>query len=232
MIMTAGAPALPDVPARPTTGDGDAELVAALRQGDESAFATLVERYHLLLVRLALPYLGDDERAEEVVQETWLEVVRGIQRFEGRSRLSTWLCAIVVNRARTRATREARSIPFSALGGSDDASEVQECFDEAGWWASAADAPQPWPRTPEDHVLSGEVRACLSAAIATLPAVQRQVLTLRDVEGWSAAEVCAMLEVSEANQRVLLHRARSRARNALDTFFMERRGPETRPARS
>jgi len=231
--MTACASTAPGVPTRPSAAGGDdAELVAALRQGDEAAFATLVERYHLLLVRLALPYVGDGERAEEVVQETWLEVVRGIQRFEGRSRLSTWLCAIVVNRARTRASREARSIPFSAMGGPDDACEAQECFDEAGWWASTADAPRPWPRSPEEHVLSGEVRACLVAAIATLPAVQRQVITLRDVEGWSATEVCAMLEVSEANQRVLLHRARSRARNALDTFFTERRGPETRPARS
>lgn len=231
--MTAVAPAAPGIPA-PTaaTGGEEASLVAALRRGDESAFVTLVERYHLMLVRLALPYVGDDEHAEEVAQETWLEVVRGIHRFEGRSRLSTWLCAIVVNRARTRGAREARSIPFSSLDGPDSASEAQGCFDEAGWWASAANAPRPWPRSPEQQALSREAQACAAMAIAALPALQRQVITLRDVEGWSAAEVCAMLEVSEANQRVLLHRARSRARNALDGYFTERRGPETGPARS
>jgi len=208
------------------------ELIAALCGGDEQAFTTLVERYHALLVNLALSYVGELSVAEEVAQETWLEVVRGVHRFEGRSALKTWLCAILVNRARTRAVREARTVPFSALGaadGSDDAGVAADRFDEAGWWASSAAAPRAWAASPEDAALAGEMRMCLAAAIADLPAAQRQVITLRDVQGCSAMEVCNVLGVTETNQRVLLHRARSRARGALERYFQEGRGPVARP---
>lgn len=239
--MVTMVPATPEreAPLQPSDGGnvGEARLVAALRVGDEAAFMTLVERYHPLLMRLALPYVGTPAVAEEVAQETWLEVVRGVHRFEGRSTLKTWLCAILLNLARRRATREARSVPFSALEQStadnaDGPGVAPRCFDEAGWWASAARAPRPWPLSPEEQALSGEASACLAATIATLPEQQRQVIVLRDVQGWSATEVCDALGLSEANQRVLLHRARVRARGALDTYFTEGRGPGARPERS
>lgn len=206
------------------TATGEIGLVESLRQGDERAFSTLVERYHSLLIRLALAYVHEPAIAEEVAQETWLEVVRGVHRFEGRSTLKTWLCAILVNRARTRATREDRSLPFSALeqsSGTDDFTVPAAWFDEAGWWASSAVAPRPWPASPEEQVLSGETRACIVAAIATLPPAQRQVITLRDMQGWSAAEACNVLGLSETNQRVLLHRARYRVRLLLEAYFKE-----------
>jgi RNA polymerase sigma-70 factor (ECF subfamily) len=240
VTMVSMVPAISEraAPLHSSTGEeaGEGRLVAALRDGDETAFMALVERYHSLLIRLALPYVGAPAVAEEVAQETWLEVVRGVHRFEGRSALKTWLCAILLNLARRRATREARSVPFSALEQSADASDgsdvAPQCFDEAGWWASAAQAPRPWPLSPEEHALSGEARACLAAAIATLPPQQRQVIVLRDVQGWPAAEVCDALGLSEANQRVLLHRARSRARGALDSYYTQGRGPGERPTRS
>jgi RNA polymerase sigma-70 factor, ECF subfamily len=211
----------------------EGDLLAALCKGDERAFTVLVERYHVLLVNLALSYVGELTVAEEVAQETWLEVVRGVHRFEGRSTLKTWLCAILANRARTRAVREERTVPFSTLataaGGFDDGGMTYDRFDEAGWWASSAAAPRAWAASPEDAALAGEVRGCLTAAIADLPSTQRQVITLRDVQGCSAMEVCNILGVSETNQRVLLHRARSRARGALERYFREGRGPAAGP---
>lgn len=215
---------------------GEAELVTSLRNGDERAFATLVGCYHTMLVNLALPIVGDTAVAEEVAQETWLEVVRGIHRFEGRSALKTWLCAILMNRARSRAMREARCMPFSALQGAEgapgDSGVAPERFDEAGWWASSAATPRPWPLSPEEQVLSSEAQSSVAAAIAALPPMQRRVITLRDVQGWSSAEVCSVLGLSETNQRVLLHRARSRVRGALEPYFDEGRRPADRPERS
>lgn len=229
----AGTANAPGTTASPAAID-EAGLVASLRQGDEAAFATLVERYHTMLVRLALPYVGDLPVAEEVAQETWLEVVRGVHRFEGRSTLKTWLCAILINRARTRAVREDRSVPFSALEGAEDAPDeagvAPNRFDEAGWWASTAATPRPWPRSPEEQTLAGETGAVIAAAIAALPPAQRQVITLRDVYGWPATEVCNVLGLSETNQRVLLHRARSRARGALERYFDEGGGSIGGPA--
>ncbi|MGH2387544.1 MAG: RNA polymerase sigma factor, partial [Chloroflexota bacterium] len=137
--------------ARDPARSDERELIASLCDGDEQAFTTLVERHHALLVNLALSYVGELSVAEEVAQETWLEVVRGVHRFEGRSALKTWLCAILVNRARTRAVREARTVPFSALGaadGSEDAGVTADRFDEAGWWASSAAAPRAWAASP------------------------------------------------------------------------------------
>ena len=200
------------------------ELLGALRRGDEQAFIALVDRHGAGMLRLARVYVRDQAVAEEVVQEAWLGVLRGIDRFEGRSSLGTWLYRIVANLARTKAVREARSIPFSALAGAE--------FDEEGpsvpperfrgpddrWAGHWAIPPEPWNR-PEHELLSAETRAQLGAAIDTLPEKQRRVITLRDVEGCSAAEVCNVLELSETNQRVLLHRARTKVRQALDDYL-------------
>ncbi len=216
-------------PASPAPRD-DAAVLAALRAGDERAFADLVSMYHAAMVRLARVYVGSTSVAEEVVQDAWVGVLEGLDRFEGRSSLKTWIFRIVMNRAITRAQRERRSIPFSALA------EVDEARDEsavdpsrfrppgdpnAGRWRSA---PSPWP-DPESSALSNEAMSRVRAAIDTLPPVQRQVITLRDVAGWDSKETCNLLGLSETNQRVLLHRARSRVRAALDRYFEERRRP-------
>jgi RNA polymerase sigma-70 factor, ECF subfamily len=200
------------------------ELVEALRRGDERAFMTLVDHHGPSMFRLARVYVRDRAVAEEVVQEAWLGVLRGIDRFEGRSSLRTWLLRIVANLARTRAVREARSVPFSALAGPENEAEGPSVPPErfrgpeerwAGHWAVP---PEPWNR-PEDELLSAETLALIAAAIDALPERQRRVITLRDVEGCSAAEVCNVLELSETNQRVLLHRARTRVRQALDEYL-------------
>ena len=202
----------------------DARLYRALRAGDEGAFIALVERYHAPLLRLAMTYVRDCSVAEEVVQETWLGVLRGLERFERRSLVKTWIFRILTNTAKTRAVRERRSVPFSSLtSGTDDGPSVEpERFLAAthpvwpGHWASP---PRSWDDIPERHLESKEVREVIEAAIAALPPVQGQVISLRDIEGWSSEEVCELLELSAANQRVLLHRARSKVRAALERFF-------------
>jgi RNA polymerase sigma-70 factor (ECF subfamily) len=200
------------------------ELLGALRRGDEQAFITLVDTHGASMLRLASVYVRDRAVAEEVVQEAWLGVLRGLERFEGRSSLRTWLLHIIANLARTRAVREARSIPFSALAGAELDAEGPSVPPErfrgpqdrwAGHWATP---PEPWNR-PEHELLSAETRAQIVVAIDALPERQRQVITLRDVEGCSAAEVCNVLELSETNQRVLLHRARTKVRQALDDYL-------------
>jgi RNA polymerase sigma-70 factor (ECF subfamily) len=195
--------------------DLDAAAVAGLRAGDEQAFAELVDRYHGSLVRVARAYVATREAAEDVAQETWLGVIRGIDRFEGRSSLKTWIFRIAINRAMTRGSREARSLPFSSLGADEPAVEPSR-FVESGRWAGYWADPPKASEQPEEHVLTGEVHAVVEAAIAGLPAQQRLVITLRDVQGFTAAEACDLLGVSEANQRVLLHRARSKARAVLE----------------
>jgi RNA polymerase sigma-70 factor, ECF subfamily len=214
----------------------DRRLVAALRAGDETAFATLLDTYHAALLRLARSYVSDRAVAEEVVQETWLGVIRGIDRFEGRSSLKTWLFRILTNTAKKRGARERRTVPFSALGGAgDDSDEAAVDPDRflpeghlwAGHWAAA---PHPWGSAPEERLLAGEARGVIDAAIARLPESQRQVITLRDVEGLSSGEVCDLLELTEGNQRVLLHRARSRVRRSLDDYFEAER--DACPARA
>lgn len=208
--------------ASPVQEDRDAELVSALQQGDESAFLTLVERYHATMVRVARGYVASRAVAEEVAQETWLGVLQGINRFEGRSSLRTWIFRILTNRAKTRGQREARTIPFSSLGpaGEDGGPSVDpERFRPAedrvapGAWA---DPPREWGHDPVRRLLGRETLGLIGAAIDELPPTQREVIVLRDVEGWEAAEVCDALELSEGNQRVLLHRARSRVRSALE----------------
>jgi RNA polymerase sigma-70 factor, ECF subfamily len=207
--------------------DDEAELVAALRRGDEAAFMELVERYHQSLVRLAMAYVGSRASAEDVAQETWLGVLQSIPRFEGRSSLKTWIFRILTNRAKTRALREGRSLPFSAVQGDDEAADgptvdADRFFPaghaEAGWWVSY---PSNWESIPEQRLLAEETRAQVAEAIDALPPNQRTVITLRDVEGLSAEEVAQMLAVSPGNQRVLLHRARASVRRRLEAYLSE-----------
>jgi RNA polymerase sigma-70 factor (ECF subfamily) len=204
------------VAATPTVDER--ELLAALRESDERVFAAFVDRHGAAMLRVARLYVRDRSAAEEVVQEAWLGVLRGIERFEGRSSLRTWLLRIVANIARTRGVREARSMPFSALeeGPSVSADRFHGPGDRwAGHWATP---PGDWGR-PEQELLSAETRARVRAAIDELPDAQRRVISLRDVEGWSADEVCNVLGLSETNQRVLLHRARTKVRAALDGYL-------------
>jgi len=206
-----------------TTGTpSELELVARLRAGDTRAFATLVETHHDLLLRLARGYVRSEAVAEEVVQETWLAVIEGIDRFEGRSSLRTWMSRILVNRARTRGVREARSVPISALGAPDDGGEIDAArFDAAGRWL---EAPTPWSdaATPERLLADAQTRAIIERAIAELPETQRLVMTMRDLADMDAEEVCATLDISEGNQRVLLHRARTRIRAELERHLGKR----------
>lgn len=205
-----------------------AALIAALRRGDEGAFAELVHQLHPSMVRLAQLFVRDRATAEEVVQEAWLGVLQGLDTFEGRSALRTWIFRIVANKARTRGRREARSVPFSALSpddADDDGGGELERFigpggSPVGFWQSP---PEPW-HDAEGRVLAAETRDVIAAAIAALPERQRTVITMRDIEGWEAEEVCNALEITATNQRVLLHRARIAVRHALDAYLSAERG--------
>ena len=190
-------------------------LVASLRSGDEQAFMDLVDRYGPSMLRLARTFVSSRAVAEEVVQETWLGVLRGLDRFEGRSSLKTWIFRILANVARTRGERESRSLPFSSLdpAGSDEWAVDPSRFDAGGAWSSP---PASWEDVPEDRLLSRETLAAIDQAIAALPQTQRTVISLRDVNGWTSDEVCNVLDISETNQRVLLHRARAKVRRALE----------------
>jgi len=192
--------------------DTDAELLAALRAGDEQAFVLLVRRHHSTMLRLALGYVASQAIAEEVVQDTWLAVLRGISGFEGRSSLRTWVLRILVNRARTAGERERRSI---AVPDPEPAVDPAR-FDGSGSWASP---PERWVEEARDRLRAAKVTARLRSAIGELPQRQREVVLLRDVDGLSSGEVCSVLDISEANQRVLLHRGRSRLRQVLETEF-------------
>ncbi|MDX6678832.1 MAG: hypothetical protein QOE31_2884 [Solirubrobacteraceae bacterium] len=205
-----------------SAGDAvDAALVTALRARDEQAFGGLVRRHHAMLVRLARASVASEGVAEEVAQETWLAVIQGIDGFEGRSSLKTWICAILVNRARSRGAREHRIVPMSSLVGVIDPDRfVADGQRWAGLWSSA---PVPWAAGPAERLLAQETRCAVSRAIDVLPRQQRTVVSLRDIEGWSAAEVCGLLEISEANQRVLLHRGRSKVRQSLEVYLGQER---------
>jgi RNA polymerase sigma-70 factor, ECF subfamily len=198
--------------------DDDAAVVAALRRGDEAAFASLIERYRASLLRLAMAYVATPEQAEDVVQETWLGVLNGIDRFEGRSSLKTWIFRILVNRAKTKGVREHRSVPFSDLEGDGDDAEasVDPARFRGGAWSAP---PASWAGVPEERLLSAETRTVVDEAIALLPEMQRAVITLRDVRGFTAPETCDVLGITEANQRVLLHRARSKVRARLEEYL-------------
>jgi RNA polymerase sigma-70 factor (ECF subfamily) len=205
------------VAARAAVLSDDQELVAALKRGDEAVFAALVDAWSPGLMRVARMYVRGRQVAEEVVQETWIAVLRGIDRFEGRSSLRTWVYRIAMNTAKTRAQREARSIPFSAAARADEPSVDPDRFlsadhRAAGGWALG---PSEWP-TPEEELLSGETREVIMRAIDELPESQRAVITMRDVEGLPSEEVAEILEITEGNQRVLLHRARSKVRRAIE----------------
>ena len=188
-------------------------LVEGLRRGDEHAFEQLIRMYQAALVRVAQMYVSSRSVAEEVVQETWLAVLNGIDRFEGRSSLKTWIFRIAANRAKTRGERESRSVPLSSLG--SEPTVDPDRFDRAGHWNAF---PSEWP---EERLLADETRRVIEDAIESLPATQRAVITLRDVQGWSSEEVRNALELTETNQRVLLHRARAKVRRALEEYLAE-----------
>ena len=196
----------------------DLRLVAAIRAGDQRAFLSLVERHHRAMVRLAGAYVPPGA-AEEVTQEAWIGVLKGLHKFEGRSSLKAWIFRILINCAQFRGSREARAIPFSALeSDSSEAAVGKERFldaDHPRWPGHWASYPAPWS---EDRLLSEETLAMVAKAMDGLPHAQREVMRLRDVEGWTSAEVCEALEISEANQRVLLHRARAKVRQALEPY--------------
>ena len=203
----------------------DAELVEALRRGDEAAFAKLVDELSPALMRLALAHVPSRAVAEEVVQDTWLGVIKGIDRFEGRSSLRTWIFQILLNTARSRGEREKRTLPFSFLGrrreeGRDEPAVDADRFQgrdgpRPGWWSRP---PAEWEGV-EAQLESNEVRNVLLEAIGALPPRQRDVLVLRDLQGYAADDACNVLGLSETNQRVLLHRARSKVRAALEAYF-------------
>ncbi|MBI1876388.1 MAG: sigma-70 family RNA polymerase sigma factor [Acidobacteria bacterium] len=204
----------------------DLALVKRLLAGDEATFTHLVERYHGRLLRLARLFVANHAVAEEVVQDTWLAVLKGLPAFEGRSALKSWMFTILTNLAKTRAIREKRSIPFSALSrpGIEEEPTVQpDRFTSRGAWSAP---PRRWDDdTPEQLLLRREALALVEQTIAGLPPTQRAVVTLRDVDGLDAAEVCAILELSEANQRVLLHRARSKVRSVLERHLTSGHDP-------
>lgn len=200
----------------------DASLVAALRAGDESAFVWLVGTYHASFVRVARGHVPTDAVAEEVAQEAWLGVVEGIDRFEGRSSLKTWIFRVLLNIARTRGERERRTVPLSTLGCLDrpDTDEDQLLAHGSSasvGWLDVTTAR--WDGIPDDRAIAGEIRQVIANAIAALPASQREVVVLRDVEQLTSAEVCSTLDITQGNQRILLHRARTKVRTALVEFF-------------
>lgn len=202
----------------------DQVLVTALRRGDEAAFGWLVDRYSSPLQRLARSYVATPAAADDVVQDTWLAVITGIDRFEQRASVKTWLYRILMNVARTKGVKEHRNIPFASLGPeleSDEPAVVPTRFQgprdrTPRHWAAP---PVPWDEEPEERLMAGETLSVVATAIQQLPPNQQSVITLRDVDGWSADEVCNALGLTETNQRVLLHRARSKVRQTLEAHF-------------
>ncbi len=241
-ILEPSVPVVLDVPAAShaaAPSSRDAERVARILAGDEATFLELVEELHEGLIRLAMLFVRRRDLAEEVVQDTWVAVLEGLKRFEGRASLKTWISRILTNQAKTRAVREARSVPFSSLAeaaereiGEQQASVEPERFHAdhdflrlqiAGHWK---DPPRSWRgSSAEAQLTASETMAFVRAELERLPEVQRAVVTLRDVEGWTSEEVCASLGLSEVNQRVLLHRGRSRVRRALEAHLDEGDGP-------
>lgn len=208
-----------DFPVAPIPGrENESALVAALRRGDESAFASLVDRYHGSLIRLAHLQVSDRMIAEEIAQETWLALWKGIDRFEEHSSLKTWLCRVTLYTCWRRLEREKKSVAFSEL---DRPSVGPECFDPPGseWAGHWSEELPSWDDTPEEQFLAGETIEYLKEQILTLPLRQRAVLVLRDIEGLSAPEVCSMLEITDSVQRLLLHRARAHVREGLHSYL-------------
>ena len=220
-----GQATVPEAAEKKASGrDPDGPLIDRLLEGDEAAFAHLVRTYHGRMVRLAQVFVKSRAVAEEVVQETWVGVLKGLGRFERRCSLKTWLFRILTNRARTRALRDGRTISFSDLGGDSEQPAVDPArFNRRGRWQQP---PASWNASPESHFFASELMSVVQEALATLPPAQRMVVTLRDVEGLSPKDVCALLDISEANHRVLLHRARARLRNAIEEHLARSRGQE------
>jgi RNA polymerase sigma-70 factor (ECF subfamily) len=204
----------------PGDDDADLRLLERAREGDEEAFAELVRKYSPSLLRVAQMYVPSRSIAEDVVQETWLGVVRGLERFEGRSSFRTWLFRILVNRAKTRGVRERRTIPFAALAADesdDDEPAVDPTrFADDGFWGAP---PRRWDEEPDSALRSKEALRIAREAIDKLPEKQRTVITMRDLEGFPSEEVRNVLGISETNQRVLLHRARAKVRQALENWI-------------
>lgn len=227
--LTASVAARVDGPSSPTGGEGalppDAALVSRLRAGDADTFAAVVARYQRSMTRVARSWVRTEHAAEEVVQDVWLAVIRGLHRFEGRSSFKTWLFRIVANRATSRALRDRRQVPFSSLEGEDGREwDADGPFTMAGAWAERV-AEWPVPNA-ERLTLQAEIAALIAAAVEQLPAAQRVVLTMRDIEGLDSADVCTVLGVSAVHQRVLLHRARTAVRAAVHGRMS---APGTRP---
>jgi RNA polymerase sigma-70 factor, ECF subfamily len=202
----------------------DETLVSLLRAGEEAVFARLVDEWSPVMLRLSRLHVSTDASAEEVVQEAWIAVLRGLDRFEGRSRLRTWVLSIVLNIAKTTGVRERRTVPFAPSDEQDSAPTVNpERFQgpgepHPGGWRQF---PATWPADPAADLLAGETRAVIEGSIDRLPAGQRAVMTLRDMVGCSAREVCQILEIGHGNERVLLHRARAQVRRDLELYFAD-----------
>ncbi len=188
--------------------DSDVQLVERLRAGDEAAFTELVRRYHVLLVRLAATFVARRDLAEDAVQDTWLAVLSGIDGFAGRAEFRTWLFTVCANKSRSLAVRERRTVPVDDVG-----ADIDLRFARDGSWETP---PRPWAGSMDDDVDDSALVAAVRMAIDALPESLRRVVTLRDVENMSAGEVCTVLSISDANQRVLLHRGRARVRAALE----------------
>ena len=203
----------------------DRELVEALRRGDEAAFARLTDELNGPLTRLALVHVPSRAVAEEVVQDTWVGVIRGIDRFEGRSALRTWIFQILLNNARTRGQREKRTLPFSSLRRRDPEGRDEPAIDADRFQGRRGEYPGHWARppaewdSPEERLAGDAARGVMLTAISKLPERQREVLALRDIQGYTAEDACNALRLTETNQRVLLHRARSKVRAALERHF-------------
>jgi RNA polymerase sigma-70 factor, ECF subfamily len=226
VVQAAGMPSAKDRSSSPAPAGSDAPgrakdkvCIARLLAREEAAFRELVTSHHGALVRVALLFVRDRAAAEEVVQETWARVLASLQAFEGRSSLRTWIFRICANTAKTRASRDARTTPLSALEDPNEPAVDPGRFTTSGAWG---DPPRAWEaETPESILERREAVACIERTLEELPPAQRAVLTLRDVQGLDAGEVCNILELSESNQRVLLHRARSRVRRALERLYAE-----------
>jgi len=208
--------------ADPPVTASEAQIVAALRAGDERTFRKLFQRSYPMMKRVARGYVASDAVAEEIVQDTWMAIVTGIERFEGRSALGTWMFSILTNQAKTHCARERRALPFASVAPADaaDPAVASDRFqtDDEAWPGHWATPPRPWQK-PERRLLSLEARDQLKEALSQLPERQRLVVVLRDVEGLPTEEVCDLLEISQENQRVLLHRGRSRLRAFLEEYL-------------
>jgi RNA polymerase sigma-70 factor, ECF subfamily len=211
----------------------DQALVEALRRGDEEAFRGLVGELTPALTRVAMAHVPSRAVADEVVQDTWVGVINGIDRFEGRSALRTWIFQILLNNARTRGQRERRTLPFASFRRRAEEGRDEPAVDADRFQGRRGESPGAWARppvewaSPEEKLGADATRKVLLEAIAELPPRQRQVIVLRDVQGWSAAETSNTLDLTETNQRVLLHRARSKVRAALERHFEAERAEVT-----